>query len=67
MSPGLASIIKGVSYPRISYAGEKKTNNNIRAKTKGASYTGDLPIKLVPLERQLKLKELGRLIKGLPR
>ena len=55
----LASIIKGVSYPGISYAGKKKT------KTKGASYTGNLPIKLVPLERQFKLKELGRLIRGL--
>jgi hypothetical protein len=60
----LASIIKGVSYPAISYVGEK-TNTSIKTKAKAASYTGNLPIKLVPLERQFKLRELGRLIRGL--
>ena len=67
----LAALITGTSYPRVSFVGEKKNNNNIRAKTKGASAsysytnTGNLPTKLIPLERQLKLKELGRLIRGL--
>jgi hypothetical protein len=47
----LGTVIKGVSYPGISYAGEKKTN---ATRTKGASSA----------ERQFKLKELGRLIRG---
>jgi len=51
----LGAVIKGVSYPGISYAGIKKTNENIRTKTKGASNT----------ERELKLKELGKLVRGL--
>jgi hypothetical protein len=54
----LASIIKGVSYPSISYADTKTSPQfwgNVRTKTKGASNA----------ERQFKLKELGRLIRGL--
>ena len=31
----LASIIRGVSYPGISYVGVRKTNSNTRTKTKG--------------------------------
>ena len=58
----LGALISGAStsYPSISY--------NIGNKTKGASSTstdsGNLPTKLVPLERQFKLKELARLIRG---
>jgi hypothetical protein len=44
----LASVIRGVSYPSISYVGTI-------AKTKAAS----------SLEKSQKLKELGRLIRGL--
>jgi hypothetical protein len=58
----LASLITGTSYPRVSFVGEKDN----KTKTKGASSpdTGNLPTKLVPLERQFKLKELARLISG---
>jgi hypothetical protein len=50
----LASIIKGVSYPEISYVGAiEKTN---ATKTKGASSQ---------LEKQFKLKELGKMARGL--
>ena len=58
----LSAIIKGVSYPGISYVDVKKTNVT---KTKGASNVGNLPRKSNPLDRQFKLKELGRMIRGL--
>jgi hypothetical protein len=60
----LASIIKGVSYPGISYAGIKKTNANIRTKTnaKGAS-NPQIQRKPGYLERQFKLMELGKMIR----
>jgi hypothetical protein len=55
----LASIIKGVSYPGISYTG-LNTNANVgtqtRTKTKGASSQR---------KRQFKLKELGKLVRDL--
>jgi hypothetical protein len=50
----LASVIKGISYPGISYVGAGvKANANFRTKTKGAS---------TQLEKQFKLKELGRMV-----
>ena len=55
----LASIIRGVSYPGISYVGIRKTNSNTRTKTKAASAMAS------SAERQFKLKELGRMVKGL--
>ena len=55
----LASIIKGTSYSSISYPESFK-----KVKTKGSSSPGNLPIKLIPLERQFKLRELARLIRG---
>jgi hypothetical protein len=53
----LAAVIKGVSYSSIAYAGKKKSNANAntRSRTRGASSQ---------LERQFKLKELARLIRG---
>jgi hypothetical protein len=48
----LASIIKGVSYPSVSYVGVKKTN---APKTKGASNSN---------VRAAKLRELGMLVRG---
>jgi hypothetical protein len=55
----LASITIGVSYPRISYVGVRKTNSNTRTKTKAAS---DMASRA---ERQFKLKELGKMVRGL--
>lgn len=53
----LASVIKGISYPGISYVGAVvKANANFITKTKGAS---------TQLEKQFKLKELGRMVRGL--
>jgi hypothetical protein len=49
----LYAIIKGVSYPGISYVDVRKTKTT---NAKGASSQ---------LERQFKLKELGKMIKGL--
>jgi hypothetical protein len=46
----LASIIKGVSYPSISYVG-----SFTKSKTKAAS----------SIEKSQKLKELGKMIRGL--
>jgi hypothetical protein len=46
----LASIIKGVSYPGISYAGENKE----KAKTKASS----------SIEKSQKLRELAKIVKG---
>jgi hypothetical protein len=65
----LAAIIKGTSYPGISYLGVRtRANGNTRTKTKtktkGASNTGNVPRKSGLLERQFKLKELARLIRG---
>lgn len=37
---------------------------NTSVQTKGASNVGHLPRKSGPLEKQFKLKELGRLIRG---
>jgi hypothetical protein len=54
-----ASIIRGVSYPGISYVGVRKTNSNTRTKTKAASAMAS------SVERQFKLKELGRMIRGI--
>ena len=48
----LGAVIRGVSYPSVSYVGVKKANVT---KTKGTSNA----------ERQFKLKELGRMIRGL--
>jgi hypothetical protein len=47
----LGAVIKGVSYPGISYVGVKKTN---ATKTKSASN----------VEKSQKLKELGKLVRG---
>ena len=47
----LGAVIKGISYPGISFVGVKKTN---ATKTKGAS----------SVEKSRKLKELGRTISG---
>ena len=47
----LAALITGTSYPVVSFVGEKKI------KTKGASGS-------TQLERQSKLRELARLIRG---
>jgi hypothetical protein len=63
----LAAIIKGVSYPGISYAGVKtnaSANTKTKTKTKGASNSENVPRKSGPSERQFKLKELARLIRG---
>ncbi|MGA7693128.1 MAG: hypothetical protein WCA61_12570 [Nitrososphaeraceae archaeon] len=56
----LAAIIKGVSYPSISYVG----NANFRTKTKGASSSEVAARKPGPIEREVKLKELGKLVRG---
>lgn len=60
----LAAVIKGVSYPGISYAGTKTKTN-----AKGASVVDkEKKITLrrysILSEKQKKLKELGRLIRG---
>jgi hypothetical protein len=49
----LSAVIKGVSYPGILYVGVKKTNPT---KSKGASASN--------AEKQFKLKELGKMIRG---
>lgn len=51
---GLAAIIKGLSYPEISYVDVRKTNPT---KSKGASSISNV-------EKSQKLKELGKLIRG---
>jgi hypothetical protein len=51
----LMSVIKGVSYSGISYVGIK-SNANTKTKAKGASNA--------ERERQFKLKELGRMVRG---
>jgi hypothetical protein len=57
--PSLLLSLKGVSYPGISYT-VLNTNANVgtqtRTKTKGASSQR---------KRQFKLKELGKLVRGL--
>gem|GEM_PF-1741044 len=55
----LASIVKGVSYSTILYPSLKtcaNSNNKTKTNVKGASSQ---------LERQFKLKELGKLIRGI--
>jgi hypothetical protein len=49
----LAAIVKGISYPPISIP---------VFRTKGASEVARKP---GPIEREVKLKELGKMIKGL--
>ena len=48
----LAAIIRGASYPPISMP---------VSRTKGAS---EVPRRPGPIEREVKLKELGKMIKG---
>jgi proline racemase len=52
----LGAVIKGISYPGISYVGVNKSNANT-TKTRSASNAY--------VERQFKLKELGRIVRGL--
>jgi hypothetical protein len=52
----LGAVIKGISYPGISYVGVNKSNANT-TKTRSASNAS--------IERQFKLKELGRIVRGL--
>jgi hypothetical protein len=64
----LGALIRGVSYPGISYVGVKaNTNYNTRTKTnaKGASNPqAQTQRKPDYLERQVKLKELSKLVRG---
>ena len=56
----LAVIIKGVSYPSISYVG----NANFRTKTKGASSSEVQQENLGQSREKSSLKELGKLVRG---
>lgn len=51
----LSAVIKGISYPGISYVGVNKSNANT-TKTRSASNAY--------VERQFKLKEPGRIVRG---
>ena len=57
----LGAIIKGTSYPSLD------TGSSYRSpvKTKGASEVGNnIPRKPGPIEREIKLKELGKMVRG---
>jgi hypothetical protein len=51
----LGAIIKGTSYPSMEPM----------LQTKGASFSANDTSRIGPIEREVKLKELGKMIKGL--
>ena len=65
ISPNVArtTALDAVNYRIVTI--DPTSNLAASHKTKGASNVGNLPRKSNPLDRQFKLKELGRMIKGL--
>ena len=65
ISPNVArtTALDAVNYRIVTI--DPTSNLAASTKTKGASNVGNLPRKSNPLDRQFKLKELGRMIKGL--